>query len=82
MLKSIRRCLTSDSPLIGSFITQAILFSQANFIIGRNVLSCCFRYHFTVNDIMTLTFGHHDIDKHIQSSQNAAIDDWLISPLA
>jgi hypothetical protein len=79
ILKFVHRRLTSDSPLVTSFITQTILFGQANSIIGRNVLTCCSRYHVAVDDIMTLAFGHHNIDKLIiQSNQNAAIDDWLI----
>jgi hypothetical protein len=65
MLSFVHCCLTSDSPLVSSFISQAILFGQANSIIGRNVHSCCSHYHVAVNDIMTLAFGHHDIDELI-----------------
>jgi hypothetical protein len=60
-------------------ITQAILFGQTNSIIGRNVLSSCSRHHVSVDDIMALALGHHDIGKLIiQSNQSAATDDWLI----
>jgi hypothetical protein len=77
MLNFVHRCLTSDSLLVCSLITQAILFNQANSIIGLNVLSCCCRYH--SGDIMTLAFGLHDINKLIiPSNHNVAIDDWLI----
>ena len=43
------------------------------------MLNCCFRYHVEIDDITTLAFRHHDIDKFItQSDDNTAIVDWLI----
>jgi hypothetical protein len=58
-------CLTSESPLVCSFIRQAILHGQADSIIGRDVLNCCLRYHVKINEVMTLAFRHHNIDKFI-----------------
>ena len=83
MLNFVHRCLTSESPLVCSFIRQAILHNQADSITGRNVLNCCFQYNVKIDEIMTLTFRHHNIDKLVitQSDDNTAIADWLIELL-
>ena len=79
MLNFVHRCLTSESPLVCSFIRQAILHGQADSITGRNVLSCCIRYHVEIDEMMMLAFRHHEIDKCItQSDDNTSIADWLI----
>jgi hypothetical protein len=78
MLNFVHRCLTSESPLVCSFIRQAILNGQADSITGRDVFNCCFRHHVKIDEIMTLAFRHHEIDKLItQSDNNKAITDWL-----
>ena len=66
-----------------SFIRQAILHGQADSITGRNMLNCCFQYNVKIDEIMTLAFRHHDIDKLVitQSDDNTAIADWLIELL-
>ena len=44
--------------------------------------NCCLRYNIKIDEIMTLAFRHHDIDKVItQSDDNTAITDWLLELL-
>jgi hypothetical protein len=51
---------------------------QADSIVGRNVLNCCLRYHVKIDEIMTLAFRHHNIDKFITPSDDStAIANWL-----
>jgi hypothetical protein len=78
MSNFVHRRLTSESPLVCSFIRQTILNGQAGSITGRNVLRCCFRYRVKIDETITLAFRHHDIDKFVtQSDDNTAITDWL-----
>jgi hypothetical protein len=80
MLNFVHRCVTSESPLVCSFIRRAILHGQADSITSRNVLNCCFQCHVKIDEIMTLAFRHHDIDKFIaQSDDNTAIANWLVN---
>jgi hypothetical protein len=78
MLKLVYQCLTSESPLVCSFIRHAILQGQVDSVIGRNVLYCCSRYHVKIDDILTSAFRPCDTDKCITVYDDCtAIGGWL-----
>jgi hypothetical protein len=82
MVSFVQRCLSSESLLVRSFITQAILYGQADSFSGRNVRNCCLRYHVALDDIVTFAFGSDDIDERVVlSSDDKAKADWLIELL-
>jgi hypothetical protein len=75
----VQRCLTSDSPLVCSFICQASLQGRTDSITGRNVLNRCFQYLVNIDDVMTLASRPHDIVKFtVQPDDITAIADWLM----
>jgi hypothetical protein len=52
--------------------------ARQTLVTGRNVLNCCLRHHVKIDEIMTLAFRYHDIDKFMtKSDDNTAITDWL-----
>jgi hypothetical protein len=83
MQQSLNTCAVIPSvlPNMDSISLPASRFisdGQADSIVGRNVLNCCLRYHVKIDEIMTLVFRHHNIDKFITlSDDSTAIADWL-----
>ena len=63
MLNLVYQCLNSQSPIVNFTIRHSILFGRMNSTIGRNVLSCCERYHVTINSIVNRTFLINNIDR-------------------
>jgi hypothetical protein len=70
MVSFVQRCLSSESLLVRSFITQAILYGQADSFSGRNVRNCCLRYHVAPDDIVTFACGSDDIDERVVLSSD------------
>ena len=63
MLNLIYQCLNSQSPIVNFITRHSILFGRMNSTVGRNVLSCCERYHTTINCIVNRTFLVNNIDR-------------------
>ena len=63
MLNLVYQCLNSQSPMVNFITRHSILFGRMNSTIGRNVLSCCERYHTTINSIVNRTFLVNNIDR-------------------
>ena len=63
MLNLIYQCLNSQSPIVNFITRHSILFGRMNSTVGRNVLSCCERYHTTINCIVNRTFLVSNIDR-------------------
>ena len=83
MLNFVQKCLTSESPLVSFVVKNAILNSQADSIVGRNVIQCCSRYHVNFEDILQSSFRHFDIARRVSySDTQVATANCLIELLA
>ena len=61
MLKLVYHCLNSQSSVVNFIVHHSILFGCMNSTIGRNVLSCCERYHTSIDSIFNRTFPINNI---------------------
>jgi len=70
-LKFVCRCLSSRSFVLNFIARPSILFCRMNFLVGRNVLSCCQGYSTNIDSVIAFRFNIENID-HIA---NTASDD-------
>jgi hypothetical protein len=63
MIKLVYNCLNSQSSIVKFVVRHSILFGRMNSTIGRNVMSCCERYHTSIDCIINRTFSPNNIDR-------------------
>jgi hypothetical protein len=79
MLNFVQKFLTSESLLVNFFVRHGIIHGQTDSVLGRYVLSCSLRYHTNIEDILTLKYQPHDIDKYsVATVDNSTIVALLI----
>jgi hypothetical protein len=63
MLKLVYQCLNSPSSIVNFIARHSILFGRMHSTVGRNVMSCCERYHTSIDSIVNRTFIINNIDR-------------------
>ena len=59
MLNLVYQCLNSQSPIVNFITRHSILSDRMNSTVGRNVLSCCKRYHTTIDSNYNYNYNMH-----------------------
>jgi hypothetical protein len=83
MLNFVHQCLSSESVQVFSIVKHAILYDQADSIVGCNVLQRCSRYLVNIEDVLQSSFRHNNIGQRVAFPYiQTAIANCLIKLLA
>jgi hypothetical protein len=77
----VYKCLTSESLLVNFIVRHGMTHGQMDSVVGRNILSCCLRYHTNIDNILALEFQPYDIDRHCVASEDNSIVVTLLAEL-